>query len=78
MIERELKIRIPEALQEFPGVYTNDPRQAGKSTLVQELSDKDQPADYVSFDDATMVGATLANLESFLRAFEQNLILDDI
>lgn len=78
MIERQLKSRLLEALQEFPVVYVNGPRQAGKSTLVQHLSDKDWPADYVTFDEATMIGAAQANPESFLRAFEQNLILDEI
>ncbi len=66
-----------DALQGFPVVYVNGPRQAGKSTLVQSLAAKEWPADYVTFDDATMLGAAEANPESFLRAYEGKLILDE-
>jgi len=59
-------------------VYVNGPRQAGKSTLVQELAAKAWPADYVTFDEATMLGAAEANPESFLRAHEGRLILDEV
>jgi hypothetical protein len=77
MIERKLSTRILDALQAFPVVYVNGPRQAGKSTLVQNLAAKEWPADYVTFDDATMLGAAEANPESFLRAYKEKLILDE-
>ena len=50
-------------------VYVNGPRQGGKSTLVQKLAFKEWPAEYVTFDEATPLGASEANPESFLRAF---------
>ncbi len=77
MIKRKLSTRILDALLAFPVVYVNGPRQAGKSTLVQNLAAKAWPADYVTFDDATMLGAAEANPESFLRAYEEKLILDE-
>ncbi len=62
----------------FPVVYVNGPRQAGKSTLVRWLASKKWPAEYVTFDEASMLGAAEANPESFLRAYEHNLILDEV
>ena len=70
--------RILNALQGFPVVYVSGPRQAGKSTLVQQIADYEWPAEYVTFDEATMLGAAETNPESFLRAFEQNAVLDEI
>lgn len=78
MIKRTLAESVLDALRGFPVVYVNGPRQAGKSTLVQKLAQKDWPADYVTFDEATMMGAAESNPESFLRAYENCLILDEI
>ncbi len=78
MIERKLATSILDALQAFPVVYVNGPRQAGKSTLVQSLAQNDWPAEYVTFDEATMMGAAEANPESFLRAYQDRLILDEV
>ncbi len=78
MIKRKLSNKVLDALQGFPVVYVNGPRQAGKSTLVQKLAAKQWPADYVTFDEATMLGAAEANPESFLRAYENRLILDEV
>ena len=73
-----MKARILNALQGFPVVYVSGPRQAGKSTLVQQIADYEWPAEYVTFDEATMLGAAETNPESFLRAFKQNVVLDEI
>ena len=78
MIERNLSNNVLEALEGFPVVYVNGPRQAGKSTLVQHLAQNEWPAEYVTFDEATMMGAAEANPESFLRAYQERLILDEV
>ena len=78
MIERKLRTTILDALHGFPVVYVNGPRQAGKSTLVQKLAAEEWPAEYVTFDEATLLGAAEANPESFLRAYESRLILDEV
>lgn len=78
MIKRQLRESVLAALQGFPVVFVNGPRQAGKSTLVQSLANKQWPAEYVTFDEATMLGAAEANPESFLRAYEGHLILDEV
>jgi predicted AAA+ superfamily ATPase len=78
MIDRRLGKLVLDALQSFPVVYVNGPRQAGKSTLVQSLAAGHWPAEYVTFDEATMLGAAEANPELFLRAFDKALILDEV
>ncbi|MEZ5548076.1 MAG: ATP-binding protein [Pseudomonadales bacterium] len=78
MIKRKLSTNVLDLLQGFPVVYVNGPRQAGKSTLVQKLADNEWPADYITFDEATMLGAAEANPESFLRAYKDKLILDEV
>lgn len=77
MVERNLNKTILEALRAFPVVYVAGPRQAGKSTLALRLAANAWPADYVTFDEATMLGAAYANPKSFLRAWEGLLVLDE-
>ncbi len=76
-IERHLKTRILEYQQVFPAVFVNGPRQAGKRTLVRHLMENDWPADYVTFNEATMLDAAEGNPRSFLRAYERNLVLNE-
>ena len=78
MIKRNLSLQVLDSLQGFPVVYLNGPRQAGKSTLAQRIAVKEWPADYVTFDEASMLGAAEANPESFLRAYKNKLILDEV
>ena len=78
MIKRKLAKNILSGLQVFPIVYVNGPRQAGKSTLVRKLALKEWPADYVTFDEASMLGAAEANPENFLRTFRTPIILDEV
>ncbi len=77
-VKRCLTQNILEALASFPVVFVNGPRQAGKSTLVQMLARKAWPAAYVTFDEASQLGAAQANPESFLRGYENRLILDEV
>lgn len=78
MIKRTLGPAILDALQGFPIVYVTGPRQAGKSALVQSLAVQAWPAEYITFDEATLLGAAEANPESLLRAYETRLILDEV
>lgn len=78
IINRKLTSQLRDALQAFPVVYVNGPRQAGKSTLVQQLAAKQWPAEYVTFDEATMMSAAAANPESFLRAYSSRVIFDEV
>ena len=78
MILRRLASDVLDALKDFPVVYVNGPRQAGKSTLVQSLAADQWPAEYVTFDDASMLGAADANPVAFLRAYDKSLVLDEV
>ena len=78
MIPRMSVDLILQALRDTPAVYIAGPRQAGKSTLAQRLAGNEWPARYVSFDEASMLGAAEANPESFLGAWEGSLVLDEV
>ena len=45
LVERRLAPLIHEALADTPVVLLNGPRQAGKSTLVQDIAKKEFPRD---------------------------------
>ena len=54
---RHIENKLLKVLDFSPVVYLNGPRQAGKSTLVQKISKKDFPAEYVSFDSITQMSS---------------------
>lgn len=82
-LPRYITSRIIEALQVSPVVFLNGARQSGKSTLVQSISSQvgynnAQPAAYVSFDRPTQMAAAQAAPESFLSAYEDGVIIDEV
>ena len=60
-IKRRLQPLILEALESFPAVYINGPRQAGKTTLVRELLAKDFESKFITFDDTLERAAATRN-----------------
>lgn len=78
VIQRQLQSYILETLQSFPVVYINGPRQAGKTTLVQELLAKEFSAKFISFDDALERAAAMRNPYSFIKELGTPLILDEV
>lgn len=77
-IKRQLKDRLLAALEASPVVFLNGPRQAGKSTLVQQIAKKDFPAEYVTFDNATQMAAAANAPETYLRERKGALIIDEV
>jgi len=77
MIKRQLTNRILNALDMFPVVFVNGPRQAGKTTLAKYLAKTRWPAEYVNLDDFNMAWIAESNPESFLRAYDK-LVVDEI
>lgn len=77
-LPRELTQDILFALKNSPVVFVNGPRQAGKSTLVQVLAQKDYPADYITFDSTTQMAAAAASPNTFLNNREKALIIDEV
>jgi len=75
--------KIIDALKVSPVVFLNGARQAGKSTLVQNLSGdigtaESHPAIYVSLDSTTQMAAAAASPEAFLTGRKNTLIIDEV
>lgn len=81
-LPRYITPRLLQALTVSPVVFLNGARQSGKSTLVQHLREqigsKELPAAYVSFDRPTQMAAASSAPESFLSAYQQTLIIDEV
>lgn len=75
---RKLSQKILFSLKSNPVVFVNGPRQCGKSTLVQKLAEKEFPAEYVTFDNATQMAAAAASPRSFLTKREGAVIIDEV
>src|SRR3989338_1259468 len=78
MIKRHITARVLEALADTPVVLLNGPRQAGKSTLAQEVASHEHPARYLTLDDATTLAAARSDPEGFLAGFEGPIVIDEI
>ncbi|MCK5828243.1 AAA family ATPase, partial [Candidatus Bipolaricaulota bacterium] len=78
LLRRNLTNRLLEALSDTPVVLLHGARQTGKSTLVQEISRELHPARYLTFDDATTMGAAKRDPLGFLGAYDSPIILDEV
>ncbi len=77
-LPRELTQDILFALKNSPVVFVNGPRQAGKSTLVQELAQGIYPADYITFDNTSQMAAAATSPNTFLSNRDKPLIIDEV
>jgi predicted AAA+ superfamily ATPase len=77
-ISREVKNKLLKVLKINPVIFVNGPRQAGKSTLVTSLINKDYPADYVSFDKPSQMNLAAREPIAFLQNREHPLIIDEV
>ncbi|PCJ24720.1 MAG: hypothetical protein COA94_07110 [Rickettsiales bacterium] len=77
-IKRLLQPLILEALQSFPAVYINGPRQAGKTTLARTLLAKEFKAKYITFDDPLERAAAMRNPLGYVRESGIPLIIDEV
>lgn len=76
-LPRFLTAEIKRLLDSFPCVFINGPRQAGKTTIAQMVWGSDE-AVYVNFDDISTLAVASQAPESFLSAYKNKLILDEI
>tara|TARA_Y100000590_G_scaffold458061_2_gene611994 strand:- start:412 stop:1620 length:1209 start_codon:yes stop_codon:yes gene_type:complete len=67
-----------DLLNTSPVVFLNGPRQAGKSTLVQKISEKDFPAEYVTFDHTSQMAAAAHSPRTYLESRTRSLIIDEV
>lgn len=77
-IKRRLQPLILKALESFPAVYINGPRQAGKTTLVRELLAKDFKSKFITFDDTLERAAATRNPLGYMRESGTPLIIDEV
>lgn len=72
---RKLEKPLKEALAQFPAVLVTGPRQAGKSTLLQQTLKK---YNYVTFDDVLVRNFAESDPALFFKTHRPPLILDEI
>ncbi len=78
VIKRTIKPLILDMLGSFPVVYINGPRQAGKTTLVKVLLEKEINAQFITFDDVLERAAAKQNPFGYIKDFGTPLIIDEV
>lgn len=78
MIDRFTIDPLLQALADTPVVLLVGPRQAGKSTLAQDLAAGRHPAEYVTFDDLPTLDAARRDPVGFIERFRGAAVLDEI
>ena len=74
---RYIQPRLIEALKDSPAVLIHGPRQSGKTTLAQMLSQLKRYR-YISFDDVTAMDAATSDPIGFVKGLPKRVILDEI
>lgn len=75
MIERHIRNRLVEAIENAPAVALLGPRQVGKTTLAQEIGDT-RPSIYLDLETESD-RAKLADPETYLASHEDELVILD-
>jgi predicted AAA+ superfamily ATPase len=82
IISRFIQPLLLETLKTNPVVFLNGPRQSGKSTLVlnnlTNIGKNGTAASYITFDNATQMAAASFSPASFLSAYDNTVILDEV
>ena len=81
-VARHITPKLQEAFKVNPIVFLNGPRQAGKSTLVQNLAptlaSNGVPATYLTLDRSVYLASATSAPESFLTSYSTPLIIDEV
>ncbi|WP_418146586.1 ATP-binding protein [Actinobacillus pleuropneumoniae] len=75
LYSRQMKPLIEALIKQFPAVLVTGPRQVGKSTLLQHISEDYQ---YVTFDDPMLLPMTKNDPSLFMLNYSGKLILDEV
>lgn len=75
-IERHLKGRISEMLNDFRIVYLTGPRQAGKSTIAKAIA-QEIGMEYFTLDDAGLLASAQSDPHGLLAALPRPMVLDE-
>ena len=72
---RQMKPLLQTVIKQFPAVLITGPRQVGKSTLLQHISEDYQ---YVTFDDPMLLSMARNDPTLFMLNHSGKLILDEV
>lgn len=75
LYSRQMKPLIEALIKQFPAVLMTGPRQVGKSTLLQHISEDYQ---YVTFDDPMVLSMAKNDPSLFMLNYSGKLILDEV
>jgi predicted AAA+ superfamily ATPase len=79
---RHITPQIKEALKVSPIVFLNGPRQAGKSTLAQNMAGGlgigNQPAQYITLDRPVFLASASSAPQAFLTSYPPPVIIDEV
>ncbi|MDD2762875.1 MAG: ATP-binding protein [Opitutaceae bacterium] len=77
MIRRNIEDAVHQALADTPVVLLNGPRQAGKTTLAQMITEQ-ADARYYSLDDAATLASAAGDPTGFVRNLSGPVVIDEI
>ena len=74
IFKRNIRVRLQEALTSSPIIFIKGPRQSGKTTLMQELTDHH----FVTLDDFRVLQAALTDPMGFIENLPKPVIIDEV
>ncbi len=77
-VERHLRPRVLEALDDTRVVVVLGARQVGKSTLVQDVVTRDRPATVLTLDDQATRDAAAADPTGFVAGLVTPVVIDEV
>ena len=78
MIPRHITAPLRESMSDSPVVFLRGPRQTGKTTLVRTFAESPGGAQYLTLDDAAVLGAAAADPQGFIRGLGGPVIIDEV
>ncbi|MCF8082243.1 MAG: AAA family ATPase [Deltaproteobacteria bacterium] len=76
--QRYILQNVLNSLADTPAVFVHGPRQAGKTTLVQQIAAEQYPAVYVTLDDLTVLSAVSRDPAGFVKNIGKPVIIDEV
>ena len=78
-LRRHLEAAVLDALAHARVVLVNGPRQAGKTTLVRRLAEREDPArEYLTLDDAGILTAARRDPAGFIGGLSGPVVIDEV
>lgn len=78
-MERHMEKRVMELSESWPAILLTGPRQAGKTTMLQKLAEKENTGrEYVSLDDLALRALAKTDPKLFLQLHRPPLLIDEV